>query len=144
MYNNVYDVEEIMPNTDYMLFKKGIKPEWEDVHNRDGGKWVVTLPIQDDMEEECGEAWLKSLVSLISGSIDPKEMEIINGIVLSVREKHLRLNIWCNDSKDIIMLKNIGRRFKNICGFHSKFEFKYMLHEKALKHDLDNKSYVDI
>ena len=33
-----------MPNTDYMLFKKGIRPEWEDPHNRAGGKWVVTLP----------------------------------------------------------------------------------------------------
>lgn len=59
-----------MPNTDYMLFKKGIKPEWEDINNRTGGKWVVTLPIQDDMEEECGQAWLNSLMNLISGSID--------------------------------------------------------------------------
>jgi len=31
-----------------------------------------------------------------------------------------------------------------MCGFQPKFEFKFMLHEKALKHDLDNKSYVDI
>ena len=45
MYNNIYQVEEIRPNTDYMLFKKGIRPEWEDVNNRKGGKWVVTLPI---------------------------------------------------------------------------------------------------
>ena len=81
---------------------------------------------------------------MISGTIDEDEMNIINGIVLSVREKHLRLNIWCADSQDIALLKGIGRRFKNMCGFHSKFEFKFMLHEKALKHDLDNKSYVDI
>ena len=54
MYNNIYSVEEIMPNTDYMLFKKGIRPEWEDAFNRDGGKWVVTLPIEEDMEEEVG------------------------------------------------------------------------------------------
>ena len=53
MYNNIYKVEEIMPNTDYMMFKKGIRPEWEDPSNRDGGKWVVTLPIEEDMEEEC-------------------------------------------------------------------------------------------
>ena len=52
MYNNIYSVEEIMPNTDYMLFRKGIRPEWEDPANRAGGKWVVTLPIEEDMEEE--------------------------------------------------------------------------------------------
>ena len=53
MFHNIYSVEEIMPNTDYMLFKKGIRPEWEDPHNKAGGKWVVTLPIEEDMEEEC-------------------------------------------------------------------------------------------
>ena len=67
MYNNIYTVEEIMPNTDYMLFRKGIKPEWEDISNRDGGKWVVTLAIEEDMEEECSLAWLKSLTTMISG-----------------------------------------------------------------------------
>ncbi len=78
MYNNIYSVEEIMPNTDYMLFKKGIRPEWEDVNNRPGGKWVVTLPIQDDMEEECGQAWLRSLVTLISGQIDRAELDFFS------------------------------------------------------------------
>ena len=70
MYNNIYSVEEIMPNTDYMMFKKGIRPEWEDVSNKKGGKWCVTLPIQEDMEEECGQAWLNTLVFLISGQLD--------------------------------------------------------------------------
>lgn len=96
------------------------------------------------MEEEVGQAWVSSLATLISGQLDKDEMEVVNGIILSVREKHLRLSLWCADSQNIPLLKGIGRRFKNMCGFHSKFEFKYMLHEKALKHDLDNQSYVDI
>jgi translation initiation factor 4E len=144
MYNNIYTVEEVMPNTDYMLFKKGVRPEWEDPQNRDGGKWVVTLPIEDDMEEECDQAWIKSLVTLVSGQIELMEMQTINGIVLSVREKHLRLSLWCSESKNIACLKSIGRRFKLWCGFHEKFKFKFLLHEKALNHDMDNASFVDI
>lgn len=85
-----------MPNTDYMLFKKGVRPEWEDAQNKEGGKWVVTLPIEEDMEEECDNAWIKILVTLISGNIEANEMDNINGIVLSVREKHLRLSLWCS------------------------------------------------
>jgi len=27
------------------------------------------------------------------------ENDILNGIVLAVREKHLRLSVWCSDSK---------------------------------------------
>jgi len=71
-------------------------------------------------------------------------MEIINGIILSVREKHHRLTLWCADSQNVPLLQEIGRMFKKWCIFHSKFQFKYMLHEKALKHDLDNASYVEI
>ena len=41
----------------------------------EGGKWVVTLPIEEDMEEECGTAWIKSLVTLISGTVDENEMD---------------------------------------------------------------------
>lgn len=133
-----------MPNTDYMLFKKGIKPEWEDIRNRAGGKWVVTLPIEDDMEEECSHAWLKSMVTMISGTIETAEMEVINGIILSIREKHLRLSLWCNDSDNIALLKSVGRKFKNMCGFDSKFEFSFLKHEKALKRDLNNESFIDI
>ena len=58
MYNNTYSISEVISNTDYLIFKKGIRPEWEDPANKDGGKWVVTLPIEDDMEEECDRAWL--------------------------------------------------------------------------------------
>ena len=56
----------------------------------------------------------------------------------------MRLSLWCQESKNIEVLMKIGRRFKNWCGFHEKFKFKFMLHEKALKHDLDNAAYVDI
>jgi len=73
MYNNTYPVTELMPNIDYMLFKKGIRPEWEDASNKEGGKWVVTLAIEEDMEEECGQAWLRTLTYMISGQIDEAE-----------------------------------------------------------------------
>jgi len=84
------------------------------------------------------------LATLISGLIDQSEMDVINGIVLSVREKHLRLSLWCSTAKDVTVLKAIGRTLKKCCGFHDKFKFKFLLHEKALKHDLDNASFVDI
>ena len=44
--------KNLIPNTDYLLFKHGIKPEWEDPKNNDGGKWVITIPKEKDMVEE--------------------------------------------------------------------------------------------
>ena len=67
MYNNTYAISDVISNTDYLLFKKGIRPEWEDHKNEYGGKWVVTLPIEDDMEEECDKAWMNLLLHVVGG-----------------------------------------------------------------------------
>ena len=69
MYNNIYGVSEVISNTDYLLFKKGVRPEWEDPANKLGGKWVVTMSIEDDMEEDCEKAWLNLILHLISGQM---------------------------------------------------------------------------
>ena len=29
--------------SDYMLFRKGIRPMWEDENNASGGKWILRL-----------------------------------------------------------------------------------------------------
>lgn len=52
MQNNIVNVRNIVANTDYLLFKQGITPEWEDPKNNDGGKWVVTIPVDKHMENE--------------------------------------------------------------------------------------------
>lgn len=88
MFNNLYLISEIIPNTDYLLFKKGIRPEWEDPHNKKGGKWVVTLPIEEDMEEECDEAWMNLVIHMIGGIFPEDCIELINGAIFSIREKH--------------------------------------------------------
>ena len=99
MYNNVYTVSEIISNTDYLMFKKGIRPEWEDPRNKKGGKWVVTLPIEEDMEEECDHAWMLLLLHMIGGLFPEDCVELINGAILSIRDKHWRISLWCNDHR---------------------------------------------
>ena len=100
MYNNTYGVSQVISNTDYLLFKKGIRPEWEDPANKQGGKWVVTLPIADDMEEDCEDAWLQLILNLLAGQFPKEQRDVINGIVFSVRDKHLRISVWTAVSKD--------------------------------------------
>lgn len=113
MYNNTYQISEIIPNTDYLLFKKGIRPEWEDPYNKQGGKWVVTLPIEEDMEEECNYAWEQLVLHMIGGLFE--YYELINGAIYSIREKHQRISLWCNDNNNIPKLKRIGNKFKELC-----------------------------
>lgn len=144
MYNNIYRVTEVISNTDYLLFKKGIRPEWEDPANKFGGKWVVTMSIEDDMEEDCEKAWLNLNLHLISGQLQKDERQIINGIVFSIRDKHLRLSIWCSVAKDRDLLLRIGKKIKEICGLEDKYKFGFQEHQKAIKHDLDNQMFLQV
>ena len=125
MYNNVYTVSEIISNTDYLMFKKGIRPEWEDPRNKKGGTWVVTLPIEEDMEEECDHAWMLLLLHMIGGLFPEDCVELINGAILSIRDKHWRISLWCNDNNNIPRLKRIGVMFKELCRLPAKFKFGY-------------------
>jgi len=138
MYNNIYTVNQVISNTDYLLFKKGIRPEWEDPANKLGGKWVVTIPTADDMEEDCDKAWLQLILHLIGGQLTRELRTVINGVVFSVRDKHLRISIWCSVSKDVKLLRTLGMKIKEICSMDKKYKFGFQEHQKALKHDLDN------
>ena len=114
MYNHTNTVGEVISNTDYLNFKKGIRPEWEDPSNQNGGKWVVTLPIEDDMEEEVDRAWLNLLLHVIGGLFEKQERDLINGMIFSIRDKHLRVSLWCNNNTNEESLKKIGLKFREI------------------------------
>ena len=125
MYNHTYTISEVISNTDYLIFKKGIRPEWEDPANREGGKWVVTLPIEDDMEEEVDKAWLQLLLHVTGGMFEKKERDMINGMIFSIRDKHLRISLWCNSSTDKESLSIIGEKFRFISQLDKRYVFGY-------------------
>ena len=144
MYNNLYSVSEIISNTDYLLFKKGIRPEWEDPMNKTGGKWVITLPIQDDLEEDCEKAWLQLILHLISGQFPRDQRDVINGVVFSIRDKHYRISIWCSVAKEISLLQQIGYTLRTITELDHQYRFGFQEHQKAIKHDLDNQNFLEV
>lgn len=100
----------------------------------------MTLPIEDDMEEEVDKAWLNLLLNVIGGLFDKTERDMINGMIFSIRDKHLRISLWCNGGNDEhrASLLKIGEKFREISQLDARYIFGYQIHQKALKHDLDN------
>ena len=43
IYGHLKRVGELPTNSDYQLFRAGVKPAWEDPANAHGGKWIVRL-----------------------------------------------------------------------------------------------------
>ena len=121
--NNITNVKDIVANTDYLLFKQGIMPEWEDPRNNDGGKWVVTIPIDKHMDKEIEEAWLQITLMMIGANIDKELYEIINGAIYSIRDMHLRISVWLSDNSEPSLLKKIGDRLRELSKLPSEFPF---------------------
>ncbi|RUS31191.1 translation initiation factor eIF 4e-like domain-containing protein [Jimgerdemannia flammicorona] len=57
VYNNIVKVSELQLNSNYHLFKRGIRPEWEDPANEKGGKWVIQFP-RTKTGEDINNLWL--------------------------------------------------------------------------------------
>ena len=68
-YNNIITIEHLPPNTDFFLFKDYIKPEWEDIKNKNGGRWIYDIAWDKSkhqfISQHTENIWTKLIMSLI-------------------------------------------------------------------------------
>jgi translation initiation factor 4E len=74
--------------SDYHLFKKGIRPVWEDKENRNGGKWNIRL------KKGVANRYWEDLMLAIVGDQFGEAGEDLCGAVLSVRGNEDVLSVW--------------------------------------------------
>ncbi|KAH3723962.1 hypothetical protein DPMN_049760 [Dreissena polymorpha] len=77
-YCRIARPSDLTGNTDYHLFKEGIRPTWEDKENKNGGKWIIRL--KKGLASRCWE-------NLIMAMLGDQFMagEEICGAVISIR-----------------------------------------------------------
>ena len=127
---------DLLPNTDYMLFKADIRPEWEAPSNKDGGKWVLTIENKDQEGLNMQEIWETILLAMIGCTF--ANYNYVNGIVLSLRERYFRFSLWTRDAEDKKIQLEIGKSFRDLSKISPKIQVVYQLHSNALKRQLDN------
>lgn len=92
-------------NSNYHLFKSGIKPMWEDEANANGGKWVLTMKNNPQLLDRCW-AWLA--MALVGEDLD--EGDEICGAVVSLRSKVDRIQLWTRSKDDVEKINGIGKK----------------------------------
>ncbi|GAA5914344.1 hypothetical protein JCM6882_008167 [Rhodosporidiobolus microsporus] len=124
LYNNIIPPSLLSANSNYYLFKEGIKPAWEDAANQTGGKWSVQLP-RGKYTEQIDAFWLYTMLAAIgetfetpytspssapSSSDPPTDAAAaptplpatftneICGVIVSARKAFFRINIWTRSS----------------------------------------------
>ncbi|KAB8203483.1 Eukaryotic initiation factor 4E [Aspergillus parasiticus SU-1] len=126
IYNNITPTSELGLKADYHLFKKGIRPEWEDPQNKHGGKWSYSF--KDKRSVPIDDLWLHAQLAAIGETLENDGDSEVMGVVVNVRKGFYRVGLWTRtvgksipgdknartpaQGKDV--LESIGRRFKEV------------------------------
>ncbi|KAI9459382.1 eukaryotic translation initiation factor 4E class II [Russula earlei] len=118
-------------NSNYHLFKSGIKPMWEDEANANGGKWVLTMKNNPQLLDQCWQ-WLT--MALVGEELD--EGDEICGAVVSLRSKVDRIQLWTRTKDDVEKVNGIGRKFVKLLDVSEAdgigLEFQYNTEDRPL------------
>ena len=113
-------------NSNYHLFRKGIRPAWEDPANINGGKFVLTIPKKDSKSGRVDEWWLYTVLAMIGETMDLHGDQVA-GAVVSIRKSQDRIALWLKSSDPSICIP-IGERWKKALEFN-KTPLKYQFHK---------------
>jgi len=127
--------------SDYHMFKKDIRPIWEDDENKKGGKWIVKL------KKGVADRYWEELIFALIGDQFAEASEEVCGAVLSVRNGEDILSIWTrNDGGRVLKIRCVFRftvranrtniifreTMKRILTFPPETKLEFKRHEESL------------
>ena len=125
--NNITPASELAQKSDYHLFKKGVRPEWEDQQNKHGGRWSYTFKGGNKANDET---WLNIMLAAIGEMLEDEQDNEVMGVVVNIRKGFWRVGLWTRTAgqppkgKNVDpaadkdeprkRLERIGKKFKDI------------------------------
>jgi len=111
--------------SDYHLFKKDIRPIWEDDVNKKGGKWVVR------MKKGVADRYWEDLLLALIGDQFGDAGEDVCGAVLSVRNGEDILSIWTRtDGGRVLKIREI---MKHVLNFPPNTRVEFKSHDSSIQ-----------
>ncbi|KAJ3439672.1 eukaryotic translation initiation factor 4e related [Anaeramoeba flamelloides] len=126
MFNNLVTVSKLKHGTNFHLFKYGIKPEWEDEANVNGGKWNLRINRQASKLENL---WADTVLSIIGERFEPEEE--ICGAVVSIRHNGDRIALWTKTASKKEVQLEIGKTWKQELNLRG-MRLSYLTHKNSL------------
>lgn len=82
----------------YYIFKKGVRPLWEDRANQNGSEISIEHPTVKAKRQKITDRWMDVVLSVLGESI--AESDAINGIEFTVRASTFKISLWVADSPE--------------------------------------------
>ncbi|KAJ7477282.1 translation initiation factor eIF 4e-like domain-containing protein [Mycena galericulata] len=131
-FNWLKPPSQLERNSNYHLFKSGIKPMWEDEANANGGKWVLTMKNNPALLDRC---WNWLAMALVGEELEEGH-DLICGAVVSLRSKVDRIQVWTRSKDDVEKLNGIGKKLVKLLDVSEAdgigLEFQYNTDDRPL------------
>lgn len=116
------------PRFNFNLFKKGIRPEWEDEANGKAGRWNITTLLPDS--EICDLVWEQLCLLVVGGKALGGLSAHVNGVYLGRKTNCIRASVWTN-TKNKREVLGIGRKIQEtlIRNLDQHFTLEFVLHK---------------
>ncbi|CAG0914151.1 unnamed protein product [Notodromas monacha] len=125
-YSYLKRPSELTTNSDFHMFKDGIKPLWEDDANRNGGKWIVRL------RKGLSSRFWEILCMAMLGEQFMVGEEIC-GVVVSVRYGEDIIALWNRTASDQATTARIQNTIKRILNLPPQTVLEYKTHNDSLR-----------
>lgn len=126
VYNHIQLPAKLRLKNDYMVFKNGVRPEWEDSTNRGGGMWKLILPSKM-RSTDLDRMWLETLLSMIGESYGSLG-DLICGAYLQRRQKEDRIQLWTTKGTEE-EIREIGAVLKEKLNLSKESLIHYLRHD---------------
>ena len=121
-YNQVKLASDLPAGFTYSVFRRGILPDWEDVGNREGGRWMARFS-KKERKEMLENRWLEVLYMLLGEEVEEGGGKVVVGAEACVRKKSDRLEVWVGDAGSMEGVVKTGKMLKNKLRVEDKIGF---------------------
>jgi len=129
LYNHIKLASELKQGCDYSLFKKGVKPMWEDDANKRGGRWLINLD-KKQRSNDLDRYWLDIILCLIGEAFENSDE--VCGATVNIRGKGDKIGLWTSDANNGTALLEIGRKLKERLRIAPKVNIGYQIHKDTM------------
>ncbi|XP_060522523.1 eukaryotic translation initiation factor 4E1-like [Cylas formicarius] len=129
LYNHIKPASELKHGSDYAVFRKGIRPMWEDPANRNGGRWLINL----DRKQRSGELdryWLDIMLYLVGEEFEMSKE--ICGAVVNSRYRGDKIAVWTTDASNSEAVLGIGRKLRDRLHIPLRNLLGYQVHRDVM------------
>lgn len=126
LFDNIFPPSSLKGGS-YLLFKEGIKPEWEHPANAEGGKWGMDVGLLRK-GSQLDSLWTNTIMLVIGEGFEDTQSKDICGVAVHNRRGSNRLSIWTRNALNENLTLSIGSKWKQAVAPRANLSYK--IHEE--------------